>query len=294
MQRVLSPLRPSHTAVLAILVLAGCSGSPSEPGAHAVAALGDVLEMIDGADPADGTAEPWLHLSLPLGPACDAAPEIDMEERCGRTVVRAARFAWDSCDLGDARGHASGSLEIARALPEDGACDGARRRGVPETAHLVLAREGPHGRMSLEGTATSTFNGGAGEFGGSASRHVELDLIRTMTAGESAFSRSAHLRASLNVSRRTDETGTSRVMNGTGTLELPRGGSVSIALEGVVRPSRGVCAHPIAGTLTRIGPDGVSHVMAFGPSCGEATLDGAPLDLETAGRGSHGGRPRGI
>ncbi|MFO0710844.1 MAG: hypothetical protein U0353_13445 [Sandaracinus sp.] len=248
-----------------------------------------MLDLVDGSDPMDRAAEPWLHAALPAAAACDPSPSLGTTELCGRTVLRDARFAFADCDLGGGR-VASGSLEILRALPDAPTCE-SRPSGIEETARIVLEREGPSGQhATLEGTAVSRFDRPTGEIGAPV-RHVDLDMTRTISAHNDAHVRSAHLVASLDV--RPSEDGV-RTVDGSGSLALPRGGSVAIELASVVRAPAEVCAHPVGGTLTRTGPDGTSHELVFGPECGQATLDGSPLDLTTASLRRHGGRPGGI
>lgn len=78
-----------------------------------------------------------------------------------------------------------------------------------------------------------------------------------------------------------------RTINGSYTETFLDGTSGTVTLAGVVRPPRNVCRWPTGGTLTRALAGGTTHVLAFGPTCGAATLDGTAVTLP-ARQGPHG------
>jgi hypothetical protein len=69
-------------------------------------------------------------------------------------------------------------------------------------------------------------------------------------------------------------------VDGAVSIALPFG-EAATAITGVVRVPEAECQYPIAGTIERTLPDGTSHILAFGPECGQATADGEPVDLAT-------------
>jgi hypothetical protein len=76
-----------------------------------------------------------------------------------------------------------------------------------------------------------------------------------------------------------------------------------VTLTDIVRVPPPVCAWPLSGTLQRAEADGTTHVLSFGPECGQATLDGAAITLPSRphhergpggrGEGGHGDGGRG-
>ncbi len=69
-------------------------------------------------------------------------------------------------------------------------------------------------------------------------------------------------------------------IDGAVSVALPFGDAAT-AITGVVRVPPTECRYPIAGSVEHVLPDGTSHVLAFGPDCGQATADGEPVDLAT-------------
>jgi hypothetical protein len=72
----------------------------------------------------------------------------------------------------------------------------------------------------------------------------------------------------------------SATVNGGISVALPFG-EAAIAMTDVVRVPPTECRYPIAGSVTHTLPDGTSHILAFGPACGQGTADGEPVDLAT-------------
>jgi hypothetical protein len=82
-----------------------------------------------------------------------------------------------------------------------------------------------------------------------------------------------------------------RTVNGSYTETFSDGATHTTTEVDVVQPPRSVCPWPTSGTLTRTAADGTRHELAYGPTCGAATLDGEAVDL-TVRRGGperHGG-----
>jgi hypothetical protein len=69
-------------------------------------------------------------------------------------------------------------------------------------------------------------------------------------------------------------------IDGVVSIALPFG-EAGAAITGVVRVPPTECRYPIAGSVEHTLPDGTSHILAFGPACGQATADGEPVDLAT-------------
>ncbi len=117
-------------------------------------------------------------------------------------------------------------------------------------------------------------------------KSTQADVTRTHTDAAGAVVRSVHLTGSLSVAF-SDETPPVRTLDGAYTEELDDGSQGTVTLAGIIRPPRNVCPWPTGGTLTRATSDGATHVLAFGPECGDATLDGATVSLPE--RGMRGG-----
>jgi hypothetical protein len=69
-------------------------------------------------------------------------------------------------------------------------------------------------------------------------------------------------------------------VDGAVSVALPFG-EAATAITGLVRVPPTECQYPIAGTVEHTLPDGTSHILAFGPACGQATADGEAVDLAT-------------
>jgi hypothetical protein len=94
---------------------------------------------------------------------------------------------------------------------------------------------------------------------------------------------SVHLIGTLQSSFSQSETARTHTSNGSLTVIQADGSNSTVTLTDVVRVPRETFDWPLSGTITRT-EDGGAHVLAFGPECGQATLDGEAITLP-----SHGG-----
>lgn len=83
-----------------------------------------------------------------------------------------------------------------------------------------------------------------------------------------------------------------RTVSGDLTISFGDDEDAMVSLQGVIHAPKGACAWPTAGTMVRTLPDATVHNLSFGPSCGEATLDGEPVDLDALQAEGHGRRGR--
>ncbi len=172
-------------------------------------------------------------------------------------------------------GPTSGTVDIVNAYeaPED--CTGAVTQS--QTVTFEVSSTHSDGEVStVKGTTAST----AELVDGAPPRRksTQADVTRTRTAADGTVSQSVRLEGSLSVAFSTD-TPPVRTIDGAYTETALDGSQGTVTLEGIVRPSRDVCPWPTSGTLTRTTADGASHVLTFGPECGDGALDGAALSL---------------
>jgi len=136
------------------------------------------------------------------------------------------------------------------------------------------------------GTVSSVSEGARGDE--RHSRSSTFDTTRTRSDAEGAVVDSQHVTGTLQVAFDGSGETDTHTSQGTMTVTQADGTSATVTLTGVVRVPPSECSWPIAGTLERKASEGDTHLLAFGPECGQATLDGTALTLPE--RPSH---PRG-
>ncbi|WP_147451522.1 hypothetical protein [Corallococcus llansteffanensis] len=180
-------------------------------------------------------------------------------------------------------GPSSGTVDIVNAYEAAEDCTGAVTQS--QTVTFEVSRTNTDGEVStVKGTTSST----AELVDGAPPRQksTQADVTRTHTDASGAVVKSVRLTGELSVAFSTD-TPPVRTIDGAYTETLLDGSQGTVTLAGIVRPSRDVCPWPTGGTLTRTTADGASHVLSFGPECGDGTLDGATVSLPE--RGERGG-----
>ncbi|WP_164018943.1 hypothetical protein [Pyxidicoccus trucidator] len=183
-------------------------------------------------------------------------------------------------------GPSSGTVDIASTYEAPENCEGAVTQSQSVT--FQISRTNDAGDVSTsQGTTSSTSELTLGA--PPRQKSTQADVTRTRTDASGAVVSSVHLTGSLSVSFSSD-TPPVRTLDGSYTEEFLDGTQGTVTLEAIVRPPRNVCPWPTSGTLTRASADGESHVLVFGPECGDATLDGTTLSLPE--RGERGGGRR--
>jgi hypothetical protein len=186
-------------------------------------------------------------------------------------------------DRGGHGGPSTGVVDIAITYTAPENCEGAVTQ--EQSVTFSISRTNAAGEISTsQGTTSSTAELTLGS--PPRTKATQADVTRTRTDASGAVVNSVHLTGSLSVAFSSD-TPPVRTIDGAYTEELLDGTQGTVTLAGIVRPARDVCPWPTGGTLTRATADGESHVLAFGPECGDATLDGTAVDLPE--RGERGG-----
>ncbi len=181
----------------------------------------------------------------------------------------------------------SGSLNVTTTEEPIGECgDSPRLRIRRDSVHALQHTRADGTTTVHSGTVSTVTEGARGD--DLRSRTSTFDTTRTRTDAEGTGVDSHHVTGSLQVA--FDGTGETDTHTSQGTLTLTQedGVSTTVTLTGVVRVPPSTCAWPVASSLQREGADG-THVLSFGPECGQATLDGAAVTLPE--RPSH---PRGV
>ena len=172
-------------------------------------------------------------------------------------------------------GPTSGTVDIVNAYEASEDCTGAVTQN--QTVTFEVSGTNADGEVStVKGTTASTSElvDGAPP----RQKSTQADVTRTRTDADGTVVQSVRLEGSLSVAFSTD-TPPVRTIDGAYTETALDGSQGTVTLAGIVRPSRDVCPWPTGGTLTRTTADGTSHVITFGPECGDGTLDGAELSL---------------
>lgn len=209
--------------------------------------------------PTDGSTRPPPPEGGRGGPRPERGPEAD--------AAKASRPRF---------GPSSGTVDLVYTYtPPETGCEGAIVQS--QVATFSISRTDEEGAVSkVEGT-TSSF---ADLVDGAPPQHksTESDVTRTLTDASGTVVSSVRLTGNQSVEFSSD-TPPVRTLNGSFTEALLDGTQGTVTLANVVRPPRNVCPWPTSGTLTRAASDGTTHVLAFGPDCGAATLDGTAVDL---------------
>ncbi|WP_201756377.1 hypothetical protein [Corallococcus silvisoli] len=172
-------------------------------------------------------------------------------------------------------GPSSGTVDIVNAYEASEDCTGAVTQN--QTVIFEVSSTNSDGEVStVKGTTSSTSElvDGAPP----RNKSTQADVTRTRTDASGAVVKSVRLEGSLSVAFSTD-TPPVRTIDGSYTETALDGSQGTVTLAGIVRPPRDVCPWPTGGSLTRATADGESHVLTFGPECGDGTLDGAAVSL---------------
>jgi hypothetical protein len=320
---------------LAALLAAGCGGDVAEdPTVTTASAITDAqgtevplgLELLNGL-PME--AHRWEHEGL----HCDATPERTTVEVCGKTLPADLHLAWSDCTIRphmrgprppppdgagglppppdgtggmpppppDGRAGepppsllSSGTVDVVATVEPVGECgENTPIRVQRQSTHAIQHALPEGGVMALSGTVTSISVKDPGAT--SHARSSTFDVTRARRDAEGNTVESFHIAGTLEVTRTGSGESSSQTSQGTLQVTRPEGGEETVTLSAIVRVPPPVCAWPIGGTLQRTTADGTTHVVTFGPECGQATLDGEAITLPERphGRGPGGRRPGG-
>jgi hypothetical protein len=307
----------------AVLAASGCSSSDtSEDTTSAVSQA--VEETSDATDSADVAS--LLHGLNALRPQavegfhCDSSPDVTTVDVCGKALPATVHLEWTGCAGGGGRGgqrppppaadgstSTKGSAEGCKTPgsgPSDGVVDITYTYSAAEDCTGDVTREQAVTfeikRTAEDGTVatlsgTSSASAVLAASGPPQQKATKADVTRTTTDAAGTVTKSVRLVGEMATAFSSD-TPPTRTINGSYVETLLDGSSGTVTLADVVRTPRDVCRWPTGGTLTRALSDGTSHVLAFGPECGAATLDGTAVELpERQGPpGGEGGEgPRG-
>jgi hypothetical protein len=146
-------------------------------------------------------------------------------------------------------------------------------RTVPVAAHFEWS-ECETERGTSSGTAdvaTASDDCAAG-----IEHQISFTDTHSLTFGDASATATGELVVALAAS----ESARQATVDGEIAVSLPLG-DAAIAITDLVRVPPSECQYPVAGTVAHTLPDGTSHILAFGPACGQATADGEPVDLAT-------------
>lgn len=283
-------LKLKLNAVIGALVVAmmmGCGPlTEPEPGIMALELIGDGDDSAaDGDQAGAGRHRRFIDLARQCAPG---AP-IQAIDACGRSVPGSEHLEWTNCsvELPEAARASqivsSGTLDVSASLT--GSC-GDGSAVLSRTATFVIDRQLAEGvSMRVEGTSSLTRQS-------RGDQTVSIEVSRNVSRADASASGSVSGQLAVSV----DAEG-QRVLNGTISFSMtnPRVGSRSgtLTLENVARVSREECMWPVGGSMTTRTNGDQSKVIAFSETCGQATIDGAPVDLNEQRGASFGGRPGG-
>jgi hypothetical protein len=184
----------------------------------------------------------------------------------------------------------SGTIENEHNVTGDTeSCDETTELSWTDSSVIDITRSMPNGRhLSLVGTVTGTSLHAIEAT--AYTKQIDIALQRQMTESDGTSKRTVDIKGELSVAFSLDESGALRVFDGTLQTTFDNEIAYDVTLKQVLRRDASICKWPVEGTLTRVDSDGVSHELAFSPTCGVATLDGVTIDLTAQrGQGKHGG-----
>lgn len=294
--------------------------STTESVSEAVESTSDSSDAVEVSDLLRGMDR--LRPQAVEGFHCDASPDITTVDVCGKSLPATVHLEWTDCAAperpggrggrgggdgtrpppgdggtgttygkggpgggagGPRGGPSSGTVDITATYEAPADCAGAVTQS--QTVTFQISRTHADGEVfTTQGTTSSV----AELVDGAPPRNksTQADVTRTHTDAAGAVVRSVRLNGAMSVAFSSD-TPPVRTLDGAYTEEFNDGTQGTVTLAGIVRPPRNVCPWPTGGTLTRATGDGTTHVLAFGPECGDATLDGATVSLPE--RGMRGG-----
>jgi hypothetical protein len=252
-------------------------------------------------------ARRWEHEGL----QCDTTPERTTVEVCGRTFPADLHLAWTDCQVrfrGHGRGWhrgppgtqpregsktapaapvSSGAVDVVTTVEPTAECaEGVALRFQQQSTHDITHAHADGGTVRLTGGMTSTSVGVSDTE--PQSRSTTVDTTRTRLDAEGAVVDSLHLTGTLEETFDAAATPTTHTSRGTLTATEADGSASTVTLTDVVRVPPSTCTWPLSGTLERTTADGTTHVLTYGPGCGQATLDGEAITLPSRPRGGHG------
>ncbi|HZI11517.1 MAG TPA: hypothetical protein VE153_14135 [Myxococcus sp.] len=278
----------------------------------------EVSDLLRGMDRLRPRAVEGFH--------CDSSPDITYVDVCGKSLPATVHLEWTECAAperpgggrgggrgggmpppppaggepgttygkggpggggrGPRGGPSSGTVDITSTYEAPADCAGAVTQS--QTVTFEISRTHADGEVSTTAGTTSSV---AELVDGAPPRNksTQADVTRTHKDAAGEVIRSVHLTGAMSTAFSSD-TPPVRTTDGSYSEEFHDGTTGTVTLAGIVRPPRNVCPWPTGGTLTRATSDGATHVLAFGPECGDATLDGATVSLPE--RGMRGGGRR--
>ncbi len=308
------------------LVASGCASDTAEDATSTVSqALEEASDATDAADVASLLR--GLNALRPQaveGFHCDSTPETTTVEVCGQSLPATVHLEWTGCVGGGGRhgggrpppprdgtnasapasaegcktpgsGPSDGLVDITYTYTAAADCTGDITREQSVTFEIKrTAEDGSVATVKGTSSATAVLVANAHP----QNKATKADVTRTTTDAAGTVTKSVHLVGEM-ATTFSSETPPTRTINGSYAETYLDGSTGTVTLADVVRPPRNVCRWPTGGTLTRALSDGTTHVLAFGPECGAATLDGTAVELPErrgpggGGDGGHGGGRRG-
>jgi hypothetical protein len=178
-------------------------------------------------------------------------------------------------------------VDIQQQITTDpaGSCAAGVKIVISEQSTFQITRTRPDGAsIAVQGTASSTST--RDPAASTVSKQTTTDTTRTTTDASGSV-QSVHVTGSLSVVIDRSSGTPVRTVNGTVHAAYSDGTTSSVTLTDVVRSAS--CPWPVSGTIVRTAADGTTHTLVFGPSCGEATLDGSAVTLAEARPCGHRG-----
>jgi hypothetical protein len=308
-------LKVSIVATAALLAMGCGSGDVTEdPTVAAAAAITDAqstdvplrLELMGGRPP---DVRRWVQEGL----QCDSTPTNTTVEVCGKSYPAEIHLDWSSCQLqafrrggrhgpppagiegmgsGPSAGTktSSGTVDVVSTTTATGECaDGTELQTEQQSSHNIQHTTEDGQVVTISGTVTSSFSRTTGI--GNRSQSSTFDTTRSRVDAEGNTIDSFHVSGTLESA--FSESGETPAHTSKGFLTVEKSGesTSTVKLTDVVRVPRHVCDWPVSGQIERTADD-ITHVLIFGPECGQATLDGEAITLPShpGGKGRHGGR----
>jgi hypothetical protein len=298
-----------YAVVLAVGFAAGCRGMQEDATASAAEAIEPASNATDSPEMAG------LLMGLIGGPdrdsvegfRCDSTPQVTNVTVCDKQFPSEIHLDWTSCSLqppapppgtdtsqlppppgggpgGMFQGTSAGTVDVTLQVTLDPSttCGEGEKFQLSGSTTFSVQRSGPFGHtMSASGNTTSIAELSAN---GQETKTTQLDVTRSFDDG-SGDGRSVHLTGTVTVSFDDSSGSIVRTLNGTLQAELSGGNAATIQITNLVRPAPWVCPWPTSGTVVRTDAGGTAHTLAYGPACGQATLDGEDITM----RGPPGG-----
>jgi hypothetical protein len=174
----------------------------------------------------------------------------------------------------------SGTVDIANSYDTSAGCEGAIVETQVVTFHVDRARSDGKS-FSIEGTTSSSLTLIPGQ--PPQAKSTSIDVTRTAKDESGAVVRSVHLTGTRAVAFSSDLP-PARTVNEDLQAEFEDGAQRTVKLTDVVFPPMHACPFPISGTMVSSEPDGTTHTLVYGPTCGAATEDGTAIQLQQRDR----------